>query len=374
MEDGTLTGESRDNITFVSINLVRAIAIAAVIIENYVTALPWHTVHSFSDTLASHVTEISGTFVQVFFVLSGYGLTLSYYKNPPDSWLAWARKRIDRIIVPYWIAVIATFVLAKLSTPWMLGGPSGDYSCTTLFAYLTFTRNFYSPGWALNWTLWFMPAIVGLYAVFPLLILILRRYGLAALVVAALLITNGSIALCVALGYTLQHQNTLPFFFVDEFTLGMAVGFIMYHRPEIIGELMTPKYFILGLAFYALSAAIIKFHLLGDGSSAYNDLFTAIGLYLIMLSVCRWIQGAFPKGLLDFFDNISKNSYIMYLLHGPIIYYVLKPYLGVLFRAEVEALPMIMSACAYVVALYAMSRCIALMMEGRAQHEVLHRA
>jgi hypothetical protein len=42
----------------------------------------------------------------------------------------------------------------------------------------------------------------------------------------------------------------------------------------------------------------------------------------------------------------------MYLIHGPIIYYILKPYAGAYFRAGVSALPMVLSACAFVMFLY----------------------
>ena len=50
----------------------------------------------------------------------------------------------------------------------------------------------------------------------------------------------------------------------------------------------------------------------------------------------------------------------MYLLHGPIIYYVLQPYLGGWFRANVNAIPMVLSAVFFVILVY-------LIVEGAAQ-------
>ena len=338
--------------TSVSITLIRAISIIAVIMENYFTALPWHNLHSFSDEFASILAKVSGTFVHVFFVLSGFGLTLSYLRQPPPSWADWARHRFLRILVPYWIAVIATFALANLLHYWVPDGGQPAWSWTALLAYLSFTRNFYSPGWTLNWTLWFMPVIVGLYILFPLLIRVLKRCGLAGLLAVSLLVANGSVLLCVYVGYPLDHQSTLPVFFVDEFAVGMALGSIVHGRPGVIRQLMGFRYFVLGAGFYVLSFFIVSYQALGEGSSNYNDIFTAIGLFLMLLCVCRWISATFSPGLLKLFQGVSKSSYFMYLLHGPIIYYALKPWLGAFFRADVNAMLMVLSAFIYVMFLY----------------------
>ena len=350
MENPAVLGED-DN--FISITLIRALAISAVILENYFTALPWHPGYSILDVFALLLAEVSGTFVHVFFVLSGYGLTLSYLRDGPPSWSAWARHRFLRILVPYWIAVIATFTLANLSYYWAPEGGQAAYSWKTLLAYLTFLRNFYSPGWALNTTLWFMPVIIGLYAMFPLLIRVMQRWGLAALVAVALLVANGSIMACVYWGYPLEHQNTLPLFFVDEFAAGMVLARLAHDHPGFIRRLMGPVYFFLGIGFYEISAAITKFQLLGEGSSTYNDIFTAVGLYLMLLSVCRWISLTFSPGALKLLSNVSRNSYIMYLIHGPIIFFILKPCLGDFFRNDVGAVPMVLSAFIFLMLLFA---------------------
>jgi hypothetical protein len=42
----------------------------------------------------------------------------------------------------------------------------------------------------------------------------------------------------------------------------------------------------------------------------------------------------------------------MYLLHGPIIYYVLRPYLGEWLNTGVNAIPMVLSAGVFVMILY----------------------
>ena len=339
------------NVTFVSITLIRAAAIVGIIMENYFSALQWHDSHQLSDDFASLFQTVMGSFVQLFFVLSGYGLTLSYFRKPPASWASWAKRRLIKILYPYWIAVIVTFTLAKLSNHWVPGSIP-DYSWTTLFAYLTFTRNFNSSGFTLNPSFWFMPVIVGLYIIYPLLIQVLKRFGLAVLIVSALFAAYGSIALCVLVDYPLAHQNALPVFFVCHFALGMALGKLTQEKPQLIRRMMEPRYFFGGLGFYALSAITLKFQVLGNVSASYNDIITAVGLYLMMLFICHWISTAFSSSLLKSLNGISRHSYFMYLLHGPIIYYVLQPYLGDWFRTNVNAIPMVLSAVLFVILVY----------------------
>jgi len=90
-----------------------------------------------------------------------------------------------------------------------------------------------------------------------------------------------------------------------------------------------------------------RYEWLGAGSSTYNDIFTAAGLYLMLVPVCGRVSQAASPGLLKLFDSVSRNAYFMYLIHAPIILYILKPYVGAFFRTSVGALPMILWAGLY---------------------------
>jgi peptidoglycan/LPS O-acetylase OafA/YrhL len=86
--------------TFISITLVRALAIAGIIIENYHNNLRWLEEFTLSDFFTASASSVAGTFVHMFFILSGYGLTLSILKKGSVSWTAWARERFRKIVVP----------------------------------------------------------------------------------------------------------------------------------------------------------------------------------------------------------------------------------------------------------------------------------
>ena len=332
--------------------MIRALAIAGIIIENYHNTLGWNDAGTLSDFFTASASTVAGTFVHMFFVLSGYGLTLSVLKKEPDSWTAWARARFQKIVVPYWLAVIVTFAVANLSHHWAPAGWQASYSWVTLLAYLSFLRNIYAPGWTLNSSFWFMPALIGLYVLFPLLLAVLRRIGMTGLMVFSILFTNVAIAVFVQGGYSVDHQAASTLFFVDEFALGMVLACIAYHQPERLRRLMTLRYFLLGMAFYAVSAAMSHYNLLGYGSATYNDLFEAIGLCLMLLYVCRWMVESFSPGVLKTLDNVSRRSYMMYLIHWPVIAFVLKPLIGTWYRTNMGALPMLLSAFAFVMLMY----------------------
>ena len=341
------------DVTVVSISLVRALAIAGIIVENYHTELSWNGAETLSDLFTLSVSTAAGTFVHMFFVLSGYGLTLSILKKESVSWAAWVRERFKKIVVPYWVAVVVTFAVAGLSHYWT--PDSTSYSWATLLAYLTFLRNVYEPGQTLNPAFWFMPAIIGLYVLFPLLLQVLRRTGMTGLMVFSLLVSSASIAAFVYFGYIVDHQHALPLYFVDEFALGMVLACIAYHQPERFRRLMGFRFFLLGFALYTLSGALARYQVFGYGSSTYNDMFEAIGLYLMLLYICRWMSEALSPRVLDVLNNVSRCSYIMYLIHWPIIAYVLKPVAGTWFSTNMGALPMLLSSFVFVLLMYVLA-------------------
>jgi len=329
------------DVTFVSITMVRAVAIVAIIVENCFTLLPWKNGESAADLLATLITSVTGTFVHLFFILSGFGLALSCLGKSPVSWTAWARKRFTKIVIPFWAAVMVTFALANLAYSWAPDSGQQPFSWVTLLAYLTFLRNAYSPGWELNSTLWFMPVIIGLYALFPLLLQVMKRYGPVVLMALALIVGNSYVAVCVYLGYPVSHQGALPLYFVDEFALGMALAAVALRDPGQLNRLGGLGAFFAGLVFYTAGGFMARYKWLGAGFGTYNDIFTAAGLYLMLLPVCRRVSEAASPGLLKLFDSVSRNAYLMYLVHAPIILYILKPYVGAFFMTSVGALPMI---------------------------------
>lgn len=127
--------------------------------------------------------------VDMFFLLSGLGLYMSFRRTP--KLLTFYRKRFSRI-VPTFFVVVVPYVI--LSTAWNFRPLSHS-----LFYYSVIT--FYSYG-AL--TEWFVAAILTLYILFPLLYLLLERSEKWAWI-----LMGGSVLISAAIAaYTVKHPQT----------------------------------------------------------------------------------------------------------------------------------------------------------------------
>ena len=295
-----MKGPKDEEMTF---TITRAIAALAIVLHHWLLYLPWDQSPSFSSAIVLGIRGLSGTFVQVFFVLSGYGLVLSYYKKP-SPWIEWAKRRAVKILLPYWIIVLLTFLCVN--------GMGHDYSWQTLFRYLTLTRNFYEPRPFLNGVLWFMPVIVGCYLSFPVLMKVLEDRGPKVLLGLSLLASYAYIVTSMVFGVIPRHANAFFLSFLGVFSLGMILAYVHTNLPSRFSWLNGPKGFLIGAAIYGLSGIMTKTWVYG---SSFNDVLTASGLCIMMLCFER-IVGSRLRGL---FKKLAYTSYILYLVHNPII-------------------------------------------------------
>jgi hypothetical protein len=104
----------------------------------------------------------------------------------------------------------------------------------------------------------------------------------------------------------------------------MLIGYSIHFHPHMLHTFVNAKMVFYGGGFYVLSWAMRKFWSHGD---AYNDLFTAVGLFLPTLYVAEWMHRHWGEQPARVFSQLSKESYLMYLIHGPIILYIVRPIL-----------------------------------------------
>lgn len=265
-----------------------------------------------------------GPFVQVFFILSGFGLTIAYLGGKTSwSWRRWAWRRITKIVIPYAIAVIFSFTLGILGS-YLYPSIDVQFSWTSLLAYLTFIRNFYPPSWGWNAPLWFMPVIIGLYISFPILIKILEKWGPWVLLLISVLVTQGTITIVVLSGAPRSHQADLFSFWMIQFSLGMVLAYVRDSHPQKLRDLIGIKAFLLGVGLFAFSLAIRTYLSFGK---AYNDMFTSMGIFLILLNVF-WISQLKVPAIGKVLGPLASQSYLMYLVHYPIMVFLIGPFLN----------------------------------------------
>lgn len=118
--------------------------------------------------------------VNVFVVLGGFGLTWGMLpRSERPDWRAWYRRRMARILPSYWATVLGGFALVMLFRALAPGRAApGDTSPfrqlaldVLLLRDLSYRTMFADP----NASLWYVPFVASVYAVFPWLYERLRR-------------------------------------------------------------------------------------------------------------------------------------------------------------------------------------------------------
>lgn len=158
----------------------------------------------------------AGVGVDIFLCLSGFGLTVGMLKRRVSA-LEFYRRRMIKIFIPLWVALIVLFaadalLLQRLYSPWYV-----LRSLLGWFPRADSSEDLNSPFWYISWLLMF-------YVLFPLLFMP-RRPWLTALLLAA-------IANVVAVLDPLHLQvDWLHHLHTNAFSLGMLLAWALREVP-----------------------------------------------------------------------------------------------------------------------------------------------
>ncbi|OLT21719.1 hypothetical protein BJF81_15085 [Ornithinimicrobium sp. CNJ-824] len=277
------------------------------------------------------VTDIIGqnTRPDLFVVITGFALYLPFAIDPSrhDRFRTgvYLERRVKRIVVPYYAALVLALVLpyALKLLYGLIGGqanPTETVSIGDLVSHLTFTHMFFPEYWAgINGSLWTMSLEMQLYLLFPLLVWAFARWGMRALLGAAVL------SVIWHLMGPLFVQDTFPESFLwgatgigrlVEFAAGMvAAVVIMRHR-----ERLTPSWMI------AAAVVVVAGYALAMWAGSAMGWFPVreIGLSLSFGALIILAIGAAPVERVFALPLVSRLGYVaysMFLVHQPIVYY-----------------------------------------------------
>lgn len=308
------------------VDMLKGIAIIGVFFENWVNYVKLATTPALAYSLVRVFALATGPFVQVFFILSGFGLTIAYLKHGKTnwSWQRWVWRRITKIVVPYEMVVILSFMLGILGS-YLYETVRVQFSWNSLLAYLTFTRNFYPPSWMWNPPLWFMPVIIGLYVCFPILLKILEKRGTWVLLLISFIVTYGTLTIAVLTGSGGGHSSDLFSFWLFQFALGIILAYERWENPQRLRFLIGPRAFILGVGLMMCSWVLRTYVPLGK---VFNDAVTSIGIFLVLLNL-GWVIRAKVPAVGKALNALSGKSYLMFLIHYPVMMFLIEPLHGV---------------------------------------------
>ncbi|RVU83675.1 acyltransferase [Leucothrix sargassi] len=268
--------------------------------------------------------HFSGGFVgvDIFFVISGYLITLILLREKSDDNFSIARfyERRARRILPALLAMI--FVCLCLSYFWMAPSQLKEFGGSSVSAIFFISNLFFlkhssyfdaaSEEMPLLHT-WSLAVEEQYYIVFPIFILLTWRFGFKAVFGLVVL------GFCLSLGlseYGWRNHNTANFFLIPfrawEILAGSICAFILFSRPQLRSNQALP---LLGFAMIVSSIFIYDKHT--PFPSVYT-LLPVVGTCLIILFCSA--QGLVGR-VLAFkpIVFIGLISYSAYLWHQPLL-------------------------------------------------------
>lgn len=195
--------------------------------------------------------------VAAFIVLSGFSLQLSLYNRSDGRIRDLGRffvRRCRRILPPYYACLVLSLIVCWLVTSRQKGMPWAQYLPVTwenTFAHIFMVHNL-RPDWMykINGVLWSISIEFQLYLVFPVLVLLLWKFGRGALMLPLIAVT-------LVLLFTYAPATKLYVWYAPLFGLGMAAAQIGFD-PKVRFRGNCKAWLSLAAFFGALAIASIS--------------------------------------------------------------------------------------------------------------------
>jgi len=312
------------------------------VFDEAIAALSKGGVKNVVDSALALFITAGSTGVNVFLIISGFGLTASWWKKygaqgiDKIPLITFWQRRILRIVPQFWAAIAIALMLYCLNPSWAPFGQSvweaGGFSpFLAVFTTLTTLRNFVSEHYYfLNGAWWYVGLSIQLYLIFPLLIWFGCRYGWLRLLIVTLLFSLAyrAVFLLFPIG---GDSNLIPLAFFPsrlfEFTVGIYVAIALLSpnaepnkriarwlenlllKPQLIP--VSCGLFLVGISFKWLPYSFL---------TIFAEALIGVGLFCGLVRLSQGKRTAFNQ----ISQLVGKYSYGTYLTHMN-VYLVLWP-------------------------------------------------
>lgn len=241
---------------------------------------------------------IAGVGVDLFLFLSGFGLTVSALSRPLYP-LSFYKKRLSGLFLPMWIVVMSFIALDFIFLHKSYVGLTIIESLLGFFPVADISKSLDSP-------LWYFSLILFYYLLFPLFFWKKIRY-----ISPLLLWLAGFLILKLSLPVNLDVINLYKLHIIA-FPLGVL--FANIYSTNFLKKVVFPKY----LKYFLLTFALLGFAYFSINSGVGKDKNTAqtISILTMFLAVFIFLAKGFEFKLFNLF---GKYSYVIYLVHWPIL-------------------------------------------------------
>ena len=269
--------------------------------------------------------------VDLFMVLSGFCLFWPIARRPGQAWdwREFARRRVRRIVPPYYASIVVmSFLPAALTILMRLAHQPARWqplpSAWEYFTHLTFTHSLFPSTWsAIQGCYWSLGLEMQLYLVFPLVVCGFRRIGVwvtLPMILASVVYRAGVGVVSPHLTWTANFLLTVTFLgrWV-EFAAGMLAAWIIVARkadlPAGVGWLLLVVAFVTYALGTTETAARARF-------VPVREMMLAVAFAATIVAVCctstpvRWML---ETRAVVFVGTISYSAY---LTHQNEVYYI----------------------------------------------------
>ncbi|ETI67543.1 acyltransferase family protein [Neobacillus vireti] len=267
--------------------------------------------------------------VLLFFVLSGFVLSLPLLNGRPINYSVFVGRRILRIYMPYLVSIILSILLSLVLSRGGIGGLSDWFNITwtskisisLLYEHLLLIGNIHSD--AFNNVIWSLVHEMRISLLFPLVFLIVKKFDwkysiLIGFFLSFFSILNDNFGFQVSNGYFTTNWDTLHY--ASMFIIG---GVIAKHFKEIImmyqslSKLIKWILFISAFVFYNYPGVGIRILNIINFPYPARVLMDYIGgMGAVLFIVIALGSGKVTKLLmLKPINFIGKISYSLYLYH-----------------------------------------------------------
>ncbi len=271
-----------------NIQLLRAYAAIVVAV--------FHTGYRFSDWNAV------GSFgVDVFFVISGYVMARICDSNSRY----FLRRRLLRIVPPYWVATLALFVFTYFFPELLKSTRADVIELAKSLSFIPFRKSdgLLQPllfiGWSINYEMFF-------YLLLAMSLLVYRR--------GAAWLAGSAVVLIVLLCSHFKNQSDLAEFYGRDISLEFVLGLLAYHLCRAVPERLAVRLRVWMLLLMIASAVGL---VVVQGLVPHIDLRVLYfgGLsFLLITSASLLSQGGWDTNA-AWIVLIGDASYVLYLIH-----------------------------------------------------------